>query len=169
MSPREPSNHDILSGFLDFSSHQNLRRQHHKSTSPLGVLGQKEGPTVSPKEPSNHKIVSGFFDVAKALNFIRPTHTSTSFLLFLDTKKAPRRPRYISKGTLRSQEPLNAFGCCLRMLFYETCFYISISTRCSWPLNLGQKVCRESQSIGKVICVLGSVAGSGAHAPFRYK
>ena len=54
------------------------------------------------------------------------------------------------------------------MLFYETNLYISVSTRCSWPLNLGQKVCRESQPIGKIIRVLGSVAGSGAHAPLRY-
>ena len=135
--------------------------------SPLGVLGQKEGPNVSPKRPSNQKILLGFFDFAKALHFIRPTHTSTSLLLFLDTKKAPRWRRYIPKGALRSQDPLNVFGCCLRMLFYETNLYISISTRCSWPLNIVQKVRRESQSIGSVIRVLGSVAGSGAHAPLR--
>ena len=146
-SQNDPPDHKILSGFFDFSSHLNVQHQHHKSTSPLGVLGQKEGPNVSPKKPSNQKILSGFFVFAKALHFIRPTHTSTSLLL--------------------SQNPLNVFGCCLRTLFYKTNLYISISTLCSWSLNIVQKVRRESQSIGSVIRVLGSVAGSGAHAPLR--
>ena len=37
---------------LIFSSNHILQPQHHKSMSPLGVLGQKESPDVSPKEPS---------------------------------------------------------------------------------------------------------------------
>ena len=66
VSPKELSDHQILSVFFDFSSHCILQSQHHKSMSPLSVLGQKEDPDVSPKEPSDHKILLRFFDFAKA-------------------------------------------------------------------------------------------------------
>ena len=64
VSPKEPSNHKILLVFVDV--HRMKLHRHHESMSPLGVLGQTEGPDMSSKEPSHHKIMSGFFDFAKA-------------------------------------------------------------------------------------------------------
>ena len=67
VSPKEPSDRQILSVFFAFFvSNHILQPQHHKSMSPLGVLGRKEGPDVSPKEPSDHSIILRFVDFAKA-------------------------------------------------------------------------------------------------------
>ena len=53
--------------------------------SPLGVLGQKEGPTVYQKEPSDHKIRLVFFDFVIALHIT--TSTSYDILAAEDLKQ----------------------------------------------------------------------------------
>ena len=74
---------------LNFSLHLNVQHQHHKSTSPLGVLGQKDGPNVSQKDPADHKIPSGFFDFSSRQNVQHQHHQSTSPLGVLGQKGGP--------------------------------------------------------------------------------
>ncbi len=126
---------------------------HHKSMSPLGVLGQKERSGVSPKEPQITR-----FDLCSLnshririynLNIINQCLLS----VFFDRKK---KPQCVSKTTLMSQDLIRVLWFCHRIKYYNLniinqCLLSMFLDRKKAPMCL-QRALRSLYSTGVLCC-----------------